>query len=47
MEDQIWNARDRTVIAKTEQYLEEIDSIKVEVAELESLLGSEDSEVDF
>ena len=37
VEDQIWSARDRAVIAKTEQYLEESYSMKVEVEELESL----------
>ena len=47
VEDQIWNARDRTVNEKTKHYLEESDSMKVEVEELESLLGPEDSEVDF
>ena len=35
VEDQIWDARDRS------------DSMKVEVEELKSLLGPEDSEVDF
>ena len=45
--DQIWNARDRTVIAKPKQHLEEGDSLKAEVEELESLLGPEDSDVDF
>ena len=34
MEDQIWSARDRTVVAKIEQYLEESYSMKVEVEEL-------------
>ena len=34
VEDQIWDARDRTVIVKTKQYLEESDSMKVEVEEL-------------
>ena len=47
VEDQIWSARDRTVIARTEQYLEESKSLKVEVEELESLLGPADSDVDF
>ena len=46
-EDQIWNARDRTVIAKMEQYLGKSDSMNVEVEELESLLGPEDSKVDY
>ena len=47
MEDQIWSARDRTIIAKTKQYLEESKSLKAEVEELESLLGPDDAEVDF
>ena len=34
-----WTARDRTVIAIMEQYLNKSDSIKVEIEELESLLG--------
>ena len=47
VEDQIWCARDRTVIARTKQYLEESESLKVEVEELESLQGPDDSDVDF
>ena len=47
VEDQTWSARDRTVIARTKQYLEENKSFKVEVEELESLLGPDDSDVDF
>ena len=47
VEDQTWNARDRTVIARMEQYLEKSDSMKAQVEELESLLGPEDSDVDF
>ena len=43
----MWNARDRTVIARTKQYLEESKSLKEEVEELESLLGPDDSDVDF
>ena len=42
-----WNARDRTVIAKMEQYMNKSDSIKVEIEELESLLGPEDLEVNL
>ena len=38
---------DRTVIAKMEQYLNESDNMKVEIEELELLLGPEDSEVDL
>ena len=44
--DQMWNARDRTVIART-KYLEKSLSMEVEVKELESQLDPEDSEVDF
>ena len=43
VEDQIWSARDRTVIARTKQYLEESKNSKFEVEELESSLGPEDS----
>ena len=42
-----WNARDRTVIARMEQHPNKSDSIKVEIEELESLLGPEDLEVDL
>ena len=42
-----WTARDGTVIAKMEQYLNEYDNMKVEIEELEFLLGPEDSEVDL
>ena len=35
------------VIARMEQYLNENDSMKVDVGELELLLGPEDSEVDL
>ena len=41
VEDQMWSARDRTIIAKTKQYLEESRSLRVEIEELESLLGPE------
>ena len=44
---QTWNARHRTVIARMKQHLARGDSMKVEVKELESLLGPGDSEVDF
>ena len=47
VEDQIWSARDRTIIAQIEQYLEESCRMKVEVEELESLLGPEDLEMNF
>ena len=42
-----FGARDRTVIASTKQYLEESKSLKVEVEELESLVGPDDSDADF
>ena len=47
VEDQMWSARDRTIIAKTKRYLEESKSLKVEIEELDSLLGPDDTEVDF
>ena len=49
MEDQGsgWNACDRTVIAKMEQYLNDSDCMKLEIEELELLLGPEDSEVNL
>ena len=37
--EHLWTARDRTDIAKMEQYLNESDILKVEVGELELLLG--------
>ena len=40
-------ARYRTVIAKVVQFLTESDKMKVELEELELLLGPEDSEVDL
>ena len=42
VEDQMWSARERTIISKTTQYLEESYSVKVEVEELEDLLGPDD-----
>ena len=39
--------RDRTIVAKMEQHLNEGDNMKVEIEELELLLGSEESEVDL
>ena len=42
-----WTARDRTVVARMEQYLNENDNMRVEIGELEFLLGPEDSEVDL
>ena len=38
-----WTARDRAVTAKMEQYLNENHNMKVEIEELEFLLGPEDS----
>ena len=40
-------ARERTIIARTKQYLERSFSVKVRVDELEGLLGPEDVVVDF
>ena len=42
-----WSARERTIIARTKQYMEESYSVKVEVGELEDMLGPEDVLVDF
>ena len=42
-----WSARDRTLIARMEHYLNENDSMKVGIEELELLLGPEESEVDL
>ena len=42
-----WTARDRVVVVRMEQYLDRSESLKVEVEELELLLGPEDSEVDL
>ena len=42
-----WSARGRTLIPRTQQYLEESYSVKVEVEELEDPLGPEDVDVDF
>ena len=41
------HARERTIIARTKQYLERSCSVKVRVEELEDLLGPEDVDVDF
>ena len=38
---------ERTIIARTKQYLEERHSVNVEVEEVEDLLGPEDVDVDF
>ena len=42
-----WDARERTIIARTKQYLERSFSVKVQVAALEALLGPEDVDVDL
>ena len=47
VEDQMWSAKERMIIARTKQYLEESYSVKVEVEELENLLGLDDVDVDF
>ena len=47
VEDQMWSARERTIIARTKQYLEDSHGIKVEVEELETLLGPDDLDLDF
>ena len=39
-----WTALERTIIAKMEQYMNESDNMKVEIEELELLLGPEDSQ---
>ena len=46
-EDQMWSAKERTIIARTKQYLERSYSVKVEVEELEDLLGPDDVDVDL
>ena len=40
-----WKTRERTVIARMEQYLHVNDCMKLEIEELELPLGPEDSEV--
>ena len=42
-----WNARERTVIASTKQFLGRSRSVKVQVEAMEGLLGPEDVDVDF
>ena len=42
-----WNARERTVLAKMEQYLNDSDCKKLEIEELVLPLGPEDSEVNL
>ena len=43
----MWSARERTIIARTKQYLEKSYCVKVELEELEDLLGPGDVDVDF
>ena len=40
-----WRARERTVIARKEHNLNKNDYLKLDIEELEPLIGSEDSEV--
>ena len=47
VEGRRWTARERTIIARTKHYLEESYSVKVDVEELEDLLGAEDVGVDL
>ena len=47
VEDQMWSARDRAVIGNTKQYLENSESFKVEIEELEFLLGPDETDVEF
>ena len=42
-----WSAKERTLMARTKQFLERSHSAKVQVGELEDLLGPEDVDVDF
>ena len=42
-----WSARERTVIARMEKYLNESDCMNLAIEELELLLGPEDSEVNL
>ena len=42
-----WNARERTIIARTKQFLERRRSVKAQVEALEDLLGPEDVDVDL
>ena len=42
-----WTACDRVVIARMEQYLDRSESMKLEIEELELVIGPEDSEVAF
>ena len=42
-----WSAREATVIARMEHYLDKNDCLKMEIEELELLMGPEDSEVNM
>ena len=42
----MWSAKERTIIARTRQFLETSYSVKVEVEEWEDLLGPDDVDVD-
>ena len=42
-----WSAKERTLIARTKQFLERSHSVKVQVEEFEDLLGPDDVDVDF
>ena len=47
VEDQMWSAKERMILARTNQYLERSYSVQMEVEELEDLLGPDDVDVDF
>ena len=47
MQANSWHARDRKVTARMEQYLKASDCLKLDLEELELLLGPEDSEVNL
>ena len=42
-----WSAKERTLIARTQQFLERSHSVKVQVEELQDQFGPEDLDVDF
>ena len=46
MEGWGWSAKERTLMARTKQFLERSYSVMVQVEELEDLLGPEDIDVD-
>ena len=46
-ERRVWNARERTIITRTKQFLERSRSVKVQVEALEALLGQKDVYVDL